>query len=125
MRGCSTRRSADCRATSRTRSLRKTSSGCTGRRCTSRSKRCQRSCSVRSTRDAPHVGAPHFVRDFDAPVPARYDAGRISQDEGAGMLTEYIQAAMRRATYEILPEDKTYYGEIPGFQGVWANADTL
>jgi predicted RNase H-like HicB family nuclease len=41
------------------------------------------------------------------------------------MLTEYIQAAMRRATYEILPEDKTYYGEIPGLQGVWANADTL
>lgn len=41
------------------------------------------------------------------------------------MLTAYIEAAMRRATYEILPEDKTYYGEIPGFQGVWANAPTL
>lgn len=41
------------------------------------------------------------------------------------MLTEYIHAAMRRAKYEILPEDQTYYGEIPGFQGVWANKDTL
>ncbi len=40
------------------------------------------------------------------------------------MLTKYIQAAMRHATYEILP-DGTFYGEIPGFQGVWANADTL
>ena len=41
------------------------------------------------------------------------------------MLTEYIQAALRRAKYQIFPEDQTYYGEIPGFQGVWANRDTL
>ena len=40
------------------------------------------------------------------------------------MLTRYIQAAMRKATYEIL-DDGTYYGEIPGVQGPWANADTL
>jgi predicted RNase H-like HicB family nuclease len=40
------------------------------------------------------------------------------------MLTEYIRAAMRRATYEILP-DGTFYGEIPGFPGVYANAETL
>ncbi len=40
------------------------------------------------------------------------------------MLTSYIHAAMRLAKYEIL-EDHTYYGEIPGFQGVWANADSL
>ena len=40
------------------------------------------------------------------------------------MLTPYIHAAMRLAKYEIL-EDHTYYGEIPGFQGVWANADSL
>ena len=31
---------------------------------------------------------------------------------------------MRRATYEIL-SDGTFYGEIPGFQGVYANASTL
>lgn len=41
------------------------------------------------------------------------------------MLTSYIRAAMRRARYEILPDDGTYYGEILGFQGVWANASTL
>lgn len=41
------------------------------------------------------------------------------------MLTKYIQAAMRRATYEILPENEGFYGEIPGFDGVWANASTL
>ncbi len=40
------------------------------------------------------------------------------------MLTAYIRAAMRHAHYEIL-EDRTYYGEIPGFQGVYANTDTL
>jgi predicted RNase H-like HicB family nuclease len=41
------------------------------------------------------------------------------------MLTEYIRAAMRRARYEILEDDGTFYGEIPGFDGVWANAATL
>ncbi|MCP4360453.1 MAG: type II toxin-antitoxin system HicB family antitoxin [Chloroflexi bacterium] len=40
------------------------------------------------------------------------------------MLTTYIQTAMRQATYEIL-EDGTFYGEISGFQGVYANADSL
>lgn len=40
------------------------------------------------------------------------------------MLTSYIQAAMRRATYEKL-EDGTYYGEIPGFEGVYANTRSL
>ncbi len=41
------------------------------------------------------------------------------------MLTDYIQAALRHAKYEILSDDGTYYGEIPGFDGVYANADTL
>lgn len=41
------------------------------------------------------------------------------------MLLKYIQAAMHRARYEILPDDGTFYGEIPGFDGVYANADTL
>jgi len=41
------------------------------------------------------------------------------------MLTEYIAAAMKRAQYKILEDDRTYFGEIPGFQGVWANADSL
>lgn len=41
------------------------------------------------------------------------------------MLTRYIQAAMRKARYEILPDDGSYYGEIPGFDGVYANTNTL
>jgi predicted RNase H-like HicB family nuclease len=40
------------------------------------------------------------------------------------MLTAYITAAMSRARYKLL-EDGTYFGEIPGLQGVWANAKTL
>ncbi len=40
------------------------------------------------------------------------------------LLTDYIQAAMRHARYEIL-SDGTYYGEIPNFQGVYANEPTL
>lgn len=41
------------------------------------------------------------------------------------MLTSYIRAAMRKAKYEILRDDGSFYGEIPGFQGVYANASTL
>ena len=32
---------------------------------------------------------------------------------------------MRRAKYEILEDDGSFYGEIPELQGVWANANTL
>ena len=38
---------------------------------------------------------------------------------------EYIDAAIGMATYKVLDDDGTYYGEIAGLQGVWANADTL
>ncbi len=41
------------------------------------------------------------------------------------MLTDYIKAAMKRAKYEILEDDGTFYGEIPELRGVWANAPTL
>lgn len=41
------------------------------------------------------------------------------------MITQYIQAAMRKAKYEILENNEGFYGEIPGFQGVWANANNL
>ena len=41
------------------------------------------------------------------------------------MLTKYLQAAMRHAHYEILPDDQTYYGEIPQCEGVYANAPSL
>ena len=40
------------------------------------------------------------------------------------MITYYIKATMRRAKYDILPDDGTFYGEIPGFEGVYSNAVT-
>lgn len=39
------------------------------------------------------------------------------------MFARYLHAAMRRASYETL-DDGTYFGSIPGFQGVWTNAPT-
>ena len=41
------------------------------------------------------------------------------------MLLSYINAAMHQAHYEILEDNEGFYGEIPGFQGVWANEATL
>jgi len=40
------------------------------------------------------------------------------------MLTEYIEAAMRKAVYEQL-EDRTYCGRIPECQGTIAFGETL
>ncbi len=40
------------------------------------------------------------------------------------MLTDYIAAAMRHATYEWLEEDGVWYAEIPPLPGVWASAPT-
>lgn len=41
------------------------------------------------------------------------------------LLAEYIEIAMRDADFMVFCEDGTCYGEIFGFEGVWANADTL
>ncbi len=41
------------------------------------------------------------------------------------MLTDYIKSAMHRARYEILSDDGTFYGHVPGFDGVYANEDAL
>ena len=40
------------------------------------------------------------------------------------MLTAYLAQQLKKAHYKIL-EDRTYFGEIPGVVGVWANARTL
>ena len=40
------------------------------------------------------------------------------------MLTDYIAQKLTQARYKIL-EDGTYFGEIPGLQGVWASEKTL
>ena len=39
-------------------------------------------------------------------------------------MSEYIAKKLRRACYKLL-KDGTYFGEIPGLNGVWANADNL
>jgi len=41
------------------------------------------------------------------------------------MLISYINAALRHAHYEILPDDQSFYGDVPNFEGVYANAETL
>jgi len=41
------------------------------------------------------------------------------------MLINYMKAALHHAKYEILPDDGTFYAEIPECQGVYANAETL
>jgi predicted RNase H-like HicB family nuclease len=41
------------------------------------------------------------------------------------MLRDYLNAALHRAHYEILSDDNSFYGEIPGLDGVYANAATL
>ena len=41
------------------------------------------------------------------------------------MLTNYISSAMRRAKYEILADEGTFYGEIPGFDGIYADTVSL
>ncbi|MDI6603047.1 MAG: type II toxin-antitoxin system HicB family antitoxin [Patescibacteria group bacterium] len=40
------------------------------------------------------------------------------------MLSEYIEKKLKKARYKIL-KDGTYFGEIPGLKGVWANAKNL
>ena len=40
------------------------------------------------------------------------------------MLSTYIESKLKEAKYEKL-KDSTYYGEIRGLRGLWANAKTL
>ncbi len=41
------------------------------------------------------------------------------------MLIEYVDSAMNHAKYEILKDQKKYYGEIPQCKGVFATAKSL
>jgi predicted RNase H-like HicB family nuclease len=41
------------------------------------------------------------------------------------MLASYIDKAIEQAVYEIIEDEGTYWGEIPGLQGVWARHSTL
>ncbi len=41
------------------------------------------------------------------------------------MITQYIEAALSRARYEIIEDEEPYYGEVPELEGVWATGKTL
>lgn len=40
------------------------------------------------------------------------------------MISSFIESKLKSASYKIL-RDKTYFGEIKGLRGVWANKKTL
>lgn len=40
------------------------------------------------------------------------------------MLSEFIAKKLKNASYKLL-KDGSYFGEIPGLRGVWANANNL
>ena len=41
------------------------------------------------------------------------------------MLAHFLDVAMEMARYEIIEDEDSYWGEIPGLQGVWATHQTL
>jgi predicted RNase H-like HicB family nuclease len=41
------------------------------------------------------------------------------------VLTDYIEAIMKKAKYEIIKDEEPYYGEIPSIKGIWATGKTL
>jgi predicted RNase H-like HicB family nuclease len=41
------------------------------------------------------------------------------------MITEYINAALQRAKFEIIKDEEPYYGEVTELEGVWATGKTL
>jgi predicted RNase H-like HicB family nuclease len=45
--------------------------------------------------------------------------------EGIEMITEYVNAALSRAKYELIEDEEPYYGEVPELKGVWATGKSL
>jgi predicted RNase H-like HicB family nuclease len=41
------------------------------------------------------------------------------------MITDYIEAAIAEAKYEIIEDEEPFYGEVPSLVGVWAAGKTL
>ena len=55
----------------------------------------------------------------------RHDPVSHAGDIIRAVLSEYLRAAMRRATFEVIEDDGSFYGRIPALEGVWANASNL
>ena len=41
------------------------------------------------------------------------------------MFSEYIQAALEKADYEVIDNPEPYYAHVPGLVGVWATGMTI
>lgn len=41
------------------------------------------------------------------------------------MLASYLDGALELARYEVMEEEKLYWGEVPPCPGVWARGETL
>ena len=41
------------------------------------------------------------------------------------MISQYIEAALSGARYQIIEDEEPYYGEVPELEGVWAAGKTL
>ncbi len=41
------------------------------------------------------------------------------------MLIEYVEEALKRASYSIIEDDEPYYGEVEDLPGVWTTGTTL
>ncbi len=51
--------------------------------------------------------------------------GILANKRNIKMITEYINAALSQAKYEIIDDEEPYYGEVTGLEGVWASGKTL
>jgi predicted RNase H-like HicB family nuclease len=49
----------------------------------------------------------------------------VDRSRKSFMLTQYLQAALDNAHYEIIEDEEPFYGEIPQLPGVWATGATL
>ncbi|NEP42392.1 MAG: type II toxin-antitoxin system HicB family antitoxin [Okeania sp. SIO2H7] len=41
------------------------------------------------------------------------------------MISEYLEEALKRASYEMIDDEEPFYGEVTELQGVWASGKTL
>ena len=41
------------------------------------------------------------------------------------MITDYIEAALAQAKYQMIEDEEPFYGEVPSLVGVWASGKTL
>ena len=41
------------------------------------------------------------------------------------MISEYLEEALKRASYETIDDEEPFYGEVTELQGVWASGKTL